>query len=615
MRTCSSVLGLPNRLVYRIIQPVTSKTNMRKLILCTVSCLVVVLLLIAPPDTPKPPADIPLPPAPVDEPVALGVDAPSVAVADEKPSVTAPPEHPPAAARERLAADYVADEHGQQQPVRTYRALTLPNDPNTNQWWVGSTGIEAAWNLGQGEQVTTLAVIDTGFALAHEEFSGRLHTNSGEIGAAGSENPSRYNCSDQSKPLDASCNLVDDDFDGVVDNESGTVDVEHTSQLNCSEQAKPLDKSCNLIDDDGNGLVDDAHGFDFVNFDRSPQVGETNPSGDGTTHGTAVMGIAAATGNNNMGIAGVDWYSRLLPLQAMDDDEYGNTISVGRAIRYAADQGANVISLSLGTEGHDQFVRDAVAYAIAKGSMVVAAAGNDGCECLLYPASYEEVVAVGAINTSSQPASFSSYGATLDVLAPGVSMQSAYWSPTDQTTAYASGLAGTSFAAPYVAGLLSLIKSHLPQATTHQLIGLLTAHTDRSALASSEVRSATLGYGLVRADQVVDRLASPQSPTIRYAMRSVSQGTKLGSYEVAGTAQVHQCESARPGSTTVYRLSRGSEVFYTLSHIENYEAEAAGYASSVFSPGLCIDLPTDQPSMLRLLSIAAEFENRSVIKY
>ncbi|HEX5798024.1 MAG TPA: S8 family serine peptidase, partial [Candidatus Saccharimonadales bacterium] len=229
---------------------------------------------------------------------------------------------------------------GKTYPLRVYKPLDLPNDTYANQWWVEPTGMEAAWETPAGSEDLTIAIIDTGFGLAHQEFAGRWATNSGESGAAVSEAASKLNCSDRSLPLNRSCNNIDDNFDGIIDNESGFTTVENPSWLNCSDQSVALDKSCNRIDDDGNGLVDDWRGWDFSNYDHNVQAGETNPDGEGTTHGTMTAGVLGATGDNNVGIAGVNWHAKILPIQALDDDEYGDSLTVGESIYYAVDQGA-----------------------------------------------------------------------------------------------------------------------------------------------------------------------------------------------------------------------------------------------------------------------------------
>lgn len=524
-------------------------------------------------------------------------------------------QQPSSFAAEKKQNDMVIDENGNSFPLRTYKALALPNDPQANQWWVPITGAEAAWGMGEGSGSSLLAIIDSGIALNHEEYSGRIHTNSGEAGVTATESASLLNCTEQGLAVDASCNVIDDDFDGIIDNETGQTTFENTSLLNCSDQAVALDKSCNLVDDDGNGLIDDRHGFDFTAFERSVMPGETNPAGTGTKHGTAVTGVAAATGGNGSGLAGADWYSKILPLQALDDDDRGNTITVSRAIRYAADQGADVINISLGSVEEDAFVRDAVAYALSRGSLVVAAAGNDGCDCMLYPAAYEEVVAVGALSNSSQPASFSSYGATLDVLAPGTDMYSTSWSADNPTGAYASGLAGTSFASPYVAGLLSSMKAHMPSASTQQLVALLVEQTDRMTLASSQAHSPTIGHGMVDAVAMVNRIENPANLTLRYGFRDLSLGTRFGPYEQTGKALVYKCEGSRPGPFKAYKLQKGADTLYTVSAPERRAATEDGYSSTQFGNGFCITLPVDAPASLRLLSIAREFDNNFTTKW
>ena len=239
-------------------------------------------------------------------------------------------------------------ESGEVFPLRTYKTLTV-NDPSGNQWWTSGTGLNTAWSIGSGSYQTVVAVIDTGFGLKHEEFTNRWATNENEQGVTFNQMPSNLNCSDRVLPLDKSCNLIDDNFDGIVDNETGSTTKENPSKLNCTDLGIELDKSCNLIDDDSNGYIDDVTGWDFANYDANVQAGEINPDGEGTSHGTEVTGILAATGNNNKGIAGIDWSTKILPIQAIDDDSYGNTLTVARAIYYATNRGADIISLSLGT--------------------------------------------------------------------------------------------------------------------------------------------------------------------------------------------------------------------------------------------------------------------------
>jgi hypothetical protein len=495
-----------------------------------------------------------------------------------------------------------------QYPLHAYKTTAIPNDPNANQWWVQNTKLPQAWDIPQGNTQTTLAVIDTGFALNHEEFTNRWAQNSSEQGTTVSENPSRLNCTDRSRALDASCNLVDDDFDTIVDNESGATTLENPSRLNCTDQAKPLTKDCNLIDDDNNGYTDDVTGWDFTNYDNSVQAGEINPNGAGTTHGTLTAGIAAATGNNNKGIAGVDWNTKILPIQAIDDDEYGDTRTVGRSIFYAISRNVDVISLSLGSSAPDAYVRQAVQSAIAQGITVVASSGNDGCNCMLYPANFPEVIAVGALNESSQRASFSSYGENLDFMAPGTNLRSPTWNASNGTSAYASGINGTSFSAPLVSGLITRLISQRPEMTPQQQYAAASENLNRLTLSSSQVRTDALGFGTINAFTATQRVASAFTPNITYAFTPISQGEYLSSTatDETGVYYAHKCDDNDFGTTKVYKLKKGSSTFYSLSHVEAQNAVTNGYSSNLFAY-TCLQQPHDKPDTLRMLNIEREF--------
>jgi hypothetical protein len=134
--------------------------------------------------------------------------------------------------------------HDRQYPQRTYQTLQVPDDPLANQWWVGNAKLAQAWDVPRGNHQTTLAIIDTGFGLQHEEFANRWYVNPGESGVAAAENPSVLNCTGRSLPVTAGCNLIDDDGDSVVDNETGPASYQNPSKLNCSARNVSLAKSC-----------------------------------------------------------------------------------------------------------------------------------------------------------------------------------------------------------------------------------------------------------------------------------------------------------------------------------------------------------------------------------
>ncbi len=495
-------------------------------------------------------------------------------------------------------------------PLRTYKPLLTPNDPQAAQWWVTNTKLNQAWDTPAGNNETVLAIIDTGFALGHEEFAGRWYTNTGEAGPAVSEQPSARNCTDRGLALNANCNLIDDNMDRIVDNEFGATSYQNPSRLNCSAQAKSLTRDCNRIDDDNNGYIDDKSGWDFINFDNSAQAGELNPNGTGTTHGTLVAGVAAATGNNSKGIAGVDWYTKILPIQAIDDDSYGDTLSVGRAILYAAEQGADVISLSLGSDLPDDYVQEVVQAAIKSGSVVVAASGNDGCDCMAYPASYPEVVGVGALNNSGLPASFSSWGQGLDILAPGTGLTSATWQPGNQTTVYQSGINGTSFATPLVSGMLTRLLSHQPSAVPLQLIASLTENTNRMSLPATTPHDTKLGYGSMDSSKATLRMVTARNSEQLYVFKPVNKGDSalFGPSEDIGQYEVHECEAGVVGSTRIYELIKNSSKLFSISGSEVDKARKSGYTSISFSHS-CVQQPHDTANRIREIDLFSEFRN------
>ncbi|AUS08283.1 peptidase S8 [Laceyella sacchari] len=186
-------------------------------------------------------------------------------------------------------------------------------------------------------------------------------------------------------------------------------------------------------------------GWDFVDNDSTPQ--------DGNGHGTHCAGIAAAVTNNSTGIAGTAPKASILAVRVLDNSGSGTWTAVANGITYAADQGAKVISLSLGGTVGNSGLQQAVDYAWSKGSVVVAAAGNAGNTAPNYPAYYSNAIAVASTDQNDNKSSFSTYGSWVDVAAPGSSIYSTY-----PTSTYAS-LSGTSMATPHVAGVAGLLAS------------------------------------------------------------------------------------------------------------------------------------------------------------
>ena len=177
---------------------------------------------------------------------------------------------------------------------------------------------------------------------------------------------------------------------------------------------------------------------------------------DDNGHGTHVAGLAAAATDNGVGVAGMDWSARILPLKVLDSSGSGYDSDIASAIRYAADSGAEVINLSLGSSTSSLTLQAAVTYAYGKGATIVAAAGNEGASSVSYPAAYKGVIAVGAVDSGGARAEFSNYGSKLDLVAPGVGLLSTYPNGSYQK------MSGTSMASPMVAGAACLVLAALP---------------------------------------------------------------------------------------------------------------------------------------------------------
>jgi thermitase len=203
---------------------------------------------------------------------------------------------------------------------------------------------------------------------------------------------------------------------------------------------------------------------------------------DDNGHGTHCAGIAAAEINNGVGIAGVAaWnpnvansraYVQLMPVKVLSSSGSGSLDAVARGITWAADNGAHILSLSLGAGSGAQQLQDAVNYAWTRGCLVVAAAGNGGSSSPQYPAYYTNCIAVAATDSSDRLASFSQYGSWVDIAAPGVGILS-----TIPNSRYAS-YDGTSMACPHVAGAAAVLWSHNPSLTNAQLRAALETNVD-----------------------------------------------------------------------------------------------------------------------------------------
>lgn len=197
-------------------------------------------------------------------------------------------------------------------------------------------------------------------------------------------------------------------------------------------------------------------GYNFIRNNNNPT--------DDNGHGTHVAGIAAAATNNGVGIAGVGYQTRIMPVKVLDAGGGGSTSDVAAGINFAINNGAKVISMSLGGSSGSSTMQSAVNLAWNNDVVLVGAAGNGGSAAKTFPSAYDNVIAVGATDPNDQRADFSNYGFWVDVAAPGSSITS-----TSREGGYKL-MSGTSMAAPHVAGLAALLWAHLGLGSDASLI-------------------------------------------------------------------------------------------------------------------------------------------------
>jgi len=250
----------------------------------------------------------------------------------------------------------------------------------------------------------------------------------------------------------------------------------------------------NGIDDDGNGYIDDIHGWDFRDDDNSPFTGTRLH-----WHGTFVASIIAARPGKNA-IVGVAPGAKIMDIRFLDSENlfYGQDWKIfAEAVNYAVDNGASIINLSVYSSGRPRAVLEqAIRRATEKGVIVVAIAGNEGLPEVSYPAKYDSVIAVSAINHSDQLAEFSNYGSEIVLTGPGEIITSLI------PGGFLATRSGTSFAAPFVSGTLALILSANQHMTGAQAVALLEESATDLGTAGHDNY---FGHGLVNADAAVSK--------------------------------------------------------------------------------------------------------------
>ncbi len=250
---------------------------------------------------------------------------------------------------------------------------------------------------------------------------------------------------------------------------------------------------------------------------------------DDQGHGTHVAGIAAGATDNGIGTAGVCMSCRIMPIKAMSSNGSGYTSDIAEGVRWAADNGAKIINLSLGSTNYSLTMIDAINYAYNKGALIVAAAGNDNSGAAYYPAAYNNVLAVAATDSNNNRASFSNYGAHVDVSAPGVSILATTF---DGGYGYKQG---TSMATPNVAGVAGLIFSYNPTMTPAQVEQLLK---NTASDLGSPGKDDYYGFGLVNALAAINNVVDSTAPSAPTSLTATVRTTSISLSWLASTDNV-----------------------------------------------------------------------------
>ena len=285
------------------------------------------------------------------------------------------------------------------EPNAKVKAVARPNDSRLSELW-GLFAIKAdeVWSSQQGTGATTVAVVDSGIDINHEDLKANLWTNSAEIPNNG-------------------------------------------------------------LDDDFNGFVDDIHGWDFIDNDNSPN--------DEHGHGTHCAGVIGARGNNSIGVTGVAWNTKIMPIKVLSGNGAGDTYSVFNGLLYAIANGAKVLSNSYTSASPSVLLANAIRFANDSDRLFVASAGNDSAGKASYPAYYTNAFTNMLSVTSSQSngslSPFSNVGDGVDIAAPGSKILS-----TMNNNLYAV-LSGTSMSAPFVAGTAALLWDSFPSKSMNEI--------------------------------------------------------------------------------------------------------------------------------------------------
>jgi len=345
-----------------------------------------------------------------------------------------------------------------------FLSATPANDPFFNSsgswgqsyldlWGLHTIGAPDAWDTTTGDEELIIAIVDSGIEYTHPDLHSNIWVNPAEVSDVNS--------------------------DGKID--TADIDIDGDGLMSATE----ISAVENGIDDGlggraPNGLIDDLFGYDFIDGDNDPR--------DFYGHGTHVAGTIGATGNNGIGITGINWRCKILAANGFDAVASATSLSLAESLMYAADEGARVINCSWGSLSESQLIEDAIDYAADAGAIVVFASGNFGIDSLNVWPKNQRSFTINASNQLDEFTLFSNFGIRTDCAAPGggstsdpltarnvlstLATFSFFTTSTFAPYVVAPGylrLAGTSMAAPHASGALGLILANDPTLSIEEI--------------------------------------------------------------------------------------------------------------------------------------------------
>ncbi len=432
-----------------------------------------------------------------------------------------------------------------------------PNDSNVNlQYGLTILNMFKAWGVTKGSDTVKIAIVDSGVDINHKDLAANIWTNPNEIAGNG-------------------------------------------------------------VDDDKNGKIDDVHGWDFCATSSISDINSGNfredndPTNLVNTHGTSVAGCASATTDNNMGVAGIGFNCKIIPIKCGSSISGVSGIYNGYAgITYAAKLGAQVINCSWGGQGYSASEEAVINYAASKGACLIVSSGNDYSntdDTKFYPANFSNAFSIGSVTSAKSASDFTNYGYSVGVFAPGSRIYT-----TDASNQYTT-TDGTSFSSPYIAGIAALVKTIHPEWSPQQVYHQIRSTANKNI---QETNGSELFFGIADAYQAVTYNSDDQSkqvPGIGIVKSEFTDG--LASELIDNTARPYKITLKNylaPANNCIVTISSPDKGFVITNNsftLENFDS----LTNKTITP--TIALTADNPWFSGYMKLVVYYEADNYLDY